>query len=262
MSRRRHRGAPISFFSFQDVMIGTIGVVLIITLVLLLNIGQRTLHAVTHAQQIDTTAERDALAEEFAILTERIGVDELRTALAEARLQLDEVQARNVLREQRWRQVREARDAHFRELHRSADVPMADLLALEQDRLRTEIETQRRRRQISYLIDDEESETIVAELMSDRLVISSVHANEAPMAIDASDPAILARVLLEKWLADSAKRTTHVLLSLKPSGLALWAEINRLRGEDPRFEGMAIGLDLIGEDATTTRLYDAVEPGP
>jgi hypothetical protein len=260
MSRRRDRGAPISFFSFQDVMVGTIGVVLIITLVLLLNIGQRGLNAITAVQPVDGTTTRDDLSDKLARLTERIGVDELQTALAQTQVQLDALQWANVQREERWRQVRDERDAHFRAAHQSEDAHMADLLAVKQDHLRSEIESQRRRRQISYLIDDEESETIVAELMSDRLIISSVHAIEAPMAIDANDPAALAQVLMDKWLADSATRTTHILLSLKPSGLALWTEINRLRAEDPRLEGLAIGLDLIGEDATTTRLYDAAEP--
>ena len=65
MSRRRDRGAPISFFSFQDVMVGTIGVVLIITLVLLLNIGQRSLNAITAAQQVDRTTTRDELSDKL-----------------------------------------------------------------------------------------------------------------------------------------------------------------------------------------------------
>ncbi|HCA38206.1 MAG: hypothetical protein QF438_01125 [Phycisphaerales bacterium] len=262
MSRRRNRGAPISFFSFQDVMVGTIGIVLIITLVLLLNIGQHTLHAVTHADQIDTETERSVLDERLALLTERIGVDELRNAYAETRLQLNATQADNTIREERWKQLRDERDAHFLALQRSDDVQMANLLTVEQDRLRDEIETQRRRRQVSYLIDEEESDTIVAELMSDRLVISSVRASDTPMAVDSDDPALLARILLEKWLVDSAERTTHILLSLKPSGRTLWSEINRLRDSDPRFKNLSIGLDLIGEDATTTRLYDAVEPNP
>jgi hypothetical protein len=175
---------------------------------------------------------------------------------------LNATQADNTIREERWKQLRDERDAHFLALQRSDDVQMANLLTVEQDRLRDEIETQRRRRQVSYLIDEEESDTIVAELMSDRLVISSVRASDTPMAVDSDDPALLARILLEKWLVDSAERTTHILLSLKPSGRTLWSEINRLRDSDPRFKNLSIGLDLIGEDATTTRLYDAVEPNP
>lgn len=243
-------------------MIGTIGIVLIITLVLLLNIGKHTIDAVAQADQVDVSAEKDALEERLAILTDRIGNDELRAAYAETQLQLIGTLNENEEREQHWRQLREERDARFNALSRSSERQMADLLAVEQDRLRAEIDTQRRRRQISYLIDEEESDTIVAELMSDRLVISSVRASDVPMAANSGDPTLLAMVLLEKWLVDSAERTTHILLSVKPSGLPLWSEIHRICDSDPRFEKLSIGLDLIGEDATTTRLFDAADPDP
>lgn len=262
MSRRRHRNAPISFFSFQDVMVGTIGVVLIITLVLLLNVGHRAVRAEQQSSQADVSLEREALEARLATLTERIGVDDLHNALAQTSMAQAAAISDNVRNEQILSGLLETREAHFRSLHRSGDLQEAELLAIDAERLRTEIETQRKRRQISYLIDDEESEAIVAELMSGRLVLSSVHASDVPQAIDSADPAALAELVLEKWLIDSATATTHLLLSLKPSGLAIWAEIERLRAEDPRFEDIAIGLDLIGEGATTTRMFDAVEPTP
>ncbi|MDP6891230.1 MAG: hypothetical protein QF471_07855 [Phycisphaerales bacterium] len=240
-------------------MVGTIGVVLIITLVLLLNIGQRTIRATYAVDLASSPEERESLEERLAFLSDRVAVDDLRNAVAKARMDQRAEIDHNIRREQRMSELMKAREAHFRTLHLSGNLQEAELLAVDAERLRTEIETQRRRRQISYLIDDDDSEAIVAELMSGRLVVSSVHASDVPQAIDSNDPKALAKLVVEQWIADSAERTTHLLLSLKPSGLAIWAEIDLLRREDPRLEGMAIGLDLIGEDATTTSMFDAVE---
>ncbi|MBT5584423.1 MAG: hypothetical protein HN811_03520 [Phycisphaerae bacterium] len=262
MSRRRQRAAPISFFSFQDVMIGTIGVVLIITLVLLLNVGHRTIHAVAAAESTDNSALRAALESRIEVLADRVGIDELRNAVAKSEMEHTSQKKRNAALESTLDALLADREARFRTLHGSGAQQEAELLAIDADRLQQEVDSQQRRRRISYLIDDEQSDAIVAELMSGRMVISTTRASDVPQAVDSQSPASLAKLIVDKWLRDSAEQTTHLLISLKPSGLATWAEIERLRRTDPRLEDLAIGLDLIGESASTTEMFDAVETTP
>jgi hypothetical protein len=262
MSRRRQRAAPISFFSFQDVMIGTMGVVLIITLVLLLNVGHRTIHAVAAAESTDNSHLRAALEARIELLTAQVGVDEVRNALAKSKMEHTTQKQRNAALEATLDTLLAARDARFRTLHGSGDQQEAELLAIDSDRLQQEVDSQRRRRRISYLIDDEQSEAIVAELMSGRMVISTTRASDVPQAVDSRNPESLAKLIVDKWLRDSAKQTTHLLISLKPSGLATWTEIEKLRRTDPRLADLAIGLDLIGENASTTEMFDSMETTP
>jgi hypothetical protein len=78
---RGRRDSPVSFFSFQDVMVCTIGLTLLITLLLILQIGTSVAEAAASTEPIARTIdERDALAEQAEALRERLAELEARAA--------------------------------------------------------------------------------------------------------------------------------------------------------------------------------------
>ncbi len=248
MSRRRSsHAAPISFFSFQDVMVGTIGVVLIITLVLLLSIGTRTSHALATSRSIETAEDIESLQKQLELLKLRPSRDDLLTELdqLQARLELEA----GVVESRQWEL--ESLQLDIENSLRRGEIAELDRLALREKQLQEELDEFHRRRQISYLVADDASDALVVELMSGRVVMSRTDASEAPR-MRSGTPEQIAAATLEAWLAASSRRPTHMLLSIKPSGFAAWHAIMRLIAEDSRYKDAPVGIDLISEDASTT----------
>jgi hypothetical protein len=262
MSRRRRNSAAVSFFAFQDVMIGVIGVVLIITLILLIQVGRRTSEAIAATQDSQQLAEVERLEARLAMLDALPNVESQAAELARLQVVLDIEAIRNQHRGRMLADLGTQRMDEQRDRLQSGDLQAIDRMSVEANLLRKEIAEERRRHEISYLLDDEHSNAVIAELTAERVVVSSIRAGEAPIAVTTSDPERLARITLDAWLARSASGPTHLLLSLKPSGIAVWNAIERIRRTDPRLKDLTIGVDLIAEDATTTRQFRAAEPTP
>jgi len=255
MSRRRRSSNPISFFAFQDVMIGTIGVVLIVTVLLLIQIGHKTSQAVAAASDAPRQEQIATLTLHIAALRALPDPDALTAELQRLLRAVDLEQLRNGRRAVLLADLTHAMEDDAREAAQSGAELEAQRLAVRAELLRAELEQERLRREISYLIADEDSRAVVAELSGARVVLSSTAASDAPSALSSEDPDVLARATLEAWAAQADGAPSHLLLSLKPSGIAVWNAIERLRVSDPRFRDLQVGVDLIPEDASTTSQF-------
>ncbi len=262
MSRRRRASQPISFFSFQDVMIGTIGIVLIVTVLLLIQIGHRTSRALAAAADAPREREILDLHARIAELQALPDPDMLAAELSRLLRVIDLEHLRNQRRAALLGELTLSLEDEARQEARSGEGLEAQRLAIRAELLREEIETEQRRREISYLIADEESRAVVAELSGGRVVLSSTSAGDSPTALTSADPSVLALATLEAWAAQAGGAPSHLLLSLKPSGIAVWNAIETLRATVPRFRDIQIGVDLIPEDASTTSQFRAGTPDP
>ena len=262
MTRRRRNTASISFFSFQDVMIGTIGVVLIITLILLIQVGRRTSEAIAATDDLNQLEEVERLEVRLASLEALPDLESQESNLARLRIELDIEAQRNQHRAQLLAELSTQQADQERSRQQSGDVQAIDRLSIQAELLRKEVSEERRRHEISYLLDSEHSDAVIAELTAERVVVSSIRSGEAPIAVSSDDADRLARITLDAWLARSQVGPTHLLLSLKPSGIAVWNAIERLRRSDPQLKDLNVGVDLIAEDATTTGQFRGGEQRP
>lgn len=243
-------------------MIGTIGVVIIVTVLLLIQIGHRTTLAMAAAADAPQETVVQSLTQRLAAL--QALPDPATTAAELERLLLasDLEDLRNRRRSSLLAELTQALEDDAREEAYSSDELEAQRLSIRAELLREEIEQEERRREISYLIADEDSRAVVAELSAARVVLSSTAASDAPTALSSTDAEVLARATLEAWAAQAGGAPSHLLLSLKPSGIAVWNAIERLRSADPRFANLQVGVDLIPEDASTTAQYRAGGTAP
>ena len=262
MTRRRRNTASISFFSFQDVMIGTIGVVLIITLILLIQVGRRTTEAIAATDDLNQLEEVERLEARLATLEALPDLESQETDLARLLIELDIEAHRNQHRAQLLADLSIQQANQERSRQQSGDIQTIDRLSVHAELLRKEVSEERRRHEISYLLDSEHSDAVIAELTAERVVVSSIRSGEAPIAVSIADADRLARITLDAWLARSQVGPTHLLLSLKPSGIAVWNAIERLRRSDPQLKDLNVGVDLIAEDATTTGQFRGGEQRP
>jgi hypothetical protein len=260
---RGRRDSPVSFFSFQDVMVCTIGLTLLITLLLILQIGTSVAEAAASTEPIARTIdERDALAEQAEALRERLAELEARAAkdpneaLARARSRLRALDGD--LR--RLRLEIEAADESLAETLRvgslDSEEAVAEAIVAKRDRLKEDLAAIEARRRIVYLVaPDEAHPPTVAEISGSRAIVSFDQEREAPIALAADDPREHARRILEVFTSRRDWRDRTLLLVLKPSGLATYRAILGAIANDPRYGEVVLGLDLVGEDRFTSDAF-------
>ena len=260
---RGRRDSPVSFFSFQDVMVCTIGLTLLITLLLILQIGTSVGEAAASTEPIARTIdERDALAEQAEALRERLAELEARAAkdpneaLARARSRLRALDCD--LR--RLRLEIEAADESLAETLRvgslDSEEAVAEAIVAKRDRLKEDLAAIEARRRIVYLVaPDEAHPPTVAEISGSRAIVSFDQEREAPIALAADDPREHARRILEVFTSRRDWRDRTLLLVLKPSGLATYRAILGAIANDPRYGEVVLGLDLVGEDRFTSDAF-------
>lgn len=264
--RRGSRGNPVSFFSFQDIMVCTIGVVILVTLLLILRIGSEAAEASAALRRDEADRERprelEAADAETAALRRRLAALEAAAAtdpneaLARQRAELRELDRE--LR--RLREEAEAAELALAEAVRGADLDASAAIAEElmrrRDQLAEEVAAIERRQRIVYLLArDEAFPPTVAELSAERVVVSFDQAAEASFALAAGDPREAATRLLELFQSRPDWRQRTLLVVLKPSGVPAFAALRELVAADPRFEEVSIGLDLIGESQWTSDAF-------
>ena len=260
---RGRRDSPVSFFSFQDVMVCTIGLTLLITLLLILQIGTSVAEAAASTEPIARTIdERDALAEQAEALRERLAELEARAAkdpneaLARARSRLRALDGD--LR--RLRLEIEAADESLAETLRvgslDSEEAVAEAIVAKRDRLKEDLAAIEARRRIVYLVaPDEAHPPTVAEISGSRAIVSFDQEREAPIALAADDPREHARRILGGFTSRRDWRDRTLLLVLKPSGLATYRAILGAIANDPRYGEVVLGLDLVGEDRFTSDAF-------
>lgn len=265
--RRGSDESPVTFFSFQDVMMCMIGVTIITTLILILQLGraaqaalvagQSQLHDETDARIVSLAAVKDALAKRLheteaaqevsaeAKLARAVGtLHELGEALEDARAA--SVQAREQL-------VSIASEAKF---------DQRALLVLElmrqRDELREKLQALEQRRMITYLVDHSEPiRPLVTEISSARIVLSLDRSRESPLCIVEGDPSLAAETIVRYFQSHPQASTAYLLFVVKPSGIPVLEALMRRLAADPALADIQIGIDLIPEDHWTTHAFPA-----
>lgn len=265
---RRGDESPMSFFSFQDVMMCTIGVTIVITMVLILQIGaDAAVVQVTESQaNADLTKSRGELASEAAGLKQRLDRAAqakspnqalVRGALRqELRSELDKRERATSEKKKVEEQVREV----LAQLSADPSAIEASELIRKRDELEERLATTQLRRRVTYLLAEDDRQPVIIEVSGAQLVAGTNSEQDSPLAIPLNDPATAA-VLLKQWIQSLPNPTKRTLLFVvKPSGVALWRDISQAFAQDAQIGALPRGLDLIEEDSyTSDRFRPAVK---
>jgi len=263
---RRDQSSPVSFFSFQDVMMCTIGVTIVITLVLLLQIGAVAARTASGAEgwsqaaggdeALEAEARRLRQALERAAARQRDGGRdraELRQRVLAQNERAQRLQARRQELTQRLRATLAQAAAD------PATLEAADLLQ-RRDELEEELRAESLRRRVTYLVAPDDRKPVIVEVQGDRLVAGTTLEQDAPLALPLAD-LDAAAALLQAWmrgLPDPDRRS--VLFVVKPSGVAAWRALRERLSAMPGMRDVPVGLDLIPEDAFTSDRFQAGAP--
>ncbi|MBM4007831.1 MAG: hypothetical protein FJ292_09805 [Planctomycetes bacterium] len=264
---RRGADSPVTFFSFQDVMMCTIGVTIVITMLLVLQLGAAVAKVETVAAQVDPSA-RAELEREARTLRQRLESAAARTGDGSARATA-ELRQRTLAENERAENLRKRHDDLLRWVRTEAARAAADPAAVEaadllqrreelEDRLRTDT----LRRRVTYLVAEEDRLPVIIEVSGDRLVAGTTLERDAPLAIPLADPDTVAATLAS-WLAslpDPDRRS--ILFVVKPSGVAAWRALREPIAAQPSLRELPTGLDLIPEDAFTSDRFRNREGAP
>jgi len=270
--RRRARENPVSFFSFQDIMVCTIGVTILATLLLILQIGTEAAAAIDRLREREPESTEAiglaALNAEAAALRRRLAtLEAIEQADPNAELARQRLELRALDLELR-RLREETADAEdlLAAVLRSAALDATRAIAEERLRRRDELAEARalveRRQRITYLLAAGEAHPpTVAEISGGRIVLSFDQAREAPIAFAIDDPTRAAETLLALFKARSDWPDRTLLVVLKPSGVAVHAALADLVANDPRHFGVVLGLDLIAESQWTSDAFPPPRDG-
>lgn len=275
MARGRRRAAdetPVSFFSFQDVMMCTIGITLISTMILILQLGRAAGAAAARSMPEGTVPVDAELARLLAVHEElaralgrdiRERQDNAEGVLASAAIRLPGMD--EDLRRLR-KEIEEARARRNEALVRAsqdADALLAAKLEEERDRLHEQIRELSARRRIVYLrAATEHRLPLVVEISSARIVISADQSREPAISLSADDPEMAARQVIAFFKAMPDRDSRYLLVVLKPSGIPVHLRLREALREDPDMRGVPNGLDLIPEDYWTDDLFPARDDVP
>ena len=267
MRRRRNNGAPVTFFSFQDVMLSLIGITIVITLILVLQV---TDSAVAVLKRTGGAAGRAAQVEEKnRALSARVAALEYAVREAQKRPDGDPLAKRASLRQelvlaagklddlerQADELVKQLRELTLQHPEAGALVQLTELVRM-RDELLVELQTLERRRRISYLIDANNSaRPILLEVSGTRIVACDLSADGVAIRIASGTSAAQVNDALEFYRSIAAGQQSYVLLVVKPSGIAQYWSIRAAIDALPESSRPAIGLDLIPEDAFVSELF-------
>lgn len=271
--RRLDNSAPVTFFSFQDVLLSLIGITIVVTLILVLQVTDSAAAAISRASG---GGEREALANERQrALGARVAALEFAVRESQKRPDADPLAQRASLRQEmlgaagRLQELQGQADELLRQLraltlqHPDAGslVQLNDLVR-ERDELLSELETLERRRRISYIIDKARPERpVLLEVSGSRIVACDLQADGFAVRIAAGTPAAQVNDALEYYRNIAAGQKAYLLLVVKPSGIAQYWSIRAAIEQMPEASRPAIGLDLIPEDSHVSELFPSAGSG-
>lgn len=265
--RRRESSAPVTFFSFQDVLLSLIGITIVITLILVLQVTDAAAQVI---QSASSSEEREAMATErqrslaaqvaaleFAVREAQKRPDEdplakrasLRQELLSASGRLKELEA------QAAELLRQLRELTLEHPDAGSLVQLTELVRT-RDQLLTELDSIERRRRIAYILDPTKTKKpILLEISGSRVVACDLSADGVAIRIAAGTPAAQVDDALEYYRSITAGQDTYLLLVVKPSGVAQYWSIRAAVDAMPDDERPSIGLDLIPEDSYVSELF-------
>jgi hypothetical protein len=265
---RRGSDSPVTFFSFQDVMMCTIGVTIVITMLLILQLGSTVARVEVAMQQADP-AVRASLDAQARALRERLEVAAGRSGEAGGGSAASELRQRTIAENERAQRLAKRHDELLRRAQTEAARAAADPAAVEaadllqrRDELEDKLRVESLRRRVTYLVADEDRLPVIVEVSGDRLVAGTTLERDAPLAIPMGDPEAVAATLASwmRGLPEPGRRS--VLFVVKPSGVAAWRALGERIASQPGMDGVPTGLDLITEDAFTSDRFRAAGGTP
>lgn len=272
MRKRRAAGVPISFFSFQDVLLSLIGITIVITMVLLLQVS-KVATATVEAARSDATSEDPITVEERAI-RDRVAALESAVHAAQARPDVDPLAKRASLRAEMRAKVSELSDLEreAKELEQqlrnllvsSPKAPalreLMELTRIRDERL-AELTQLERRKQVNFIIDEGESlRPVVFEISANRIVVSDVFDGASTRIAAGTMPAqCLDAIKLFETLTNG--KPAYILMVVTPSGVALYRTLLDAIESLPAASRPRLGLDLLPEGSYISPVFPAVGGG-
>ena len=267
MNRRRRdsRGAVMTLFSFQDVMTTVMGIMILVTLLLALDLAEQvgqaeatepvtevvqTGHPVADLEALEQRvaeleAAYEAAARRAARLVEAGGLG--RADLERAIAQLLELQ-REALELERQVQQRRSEMAHSPEQQRLQQRYEQIIIARRQaEALREQIEQRRRNPRLTYLLQEQlDRRPVLLEVSGDRLGLGRPDDEESVIWL--AQPRQEDRMAaLEALMQLYNPRRDYFVILLKPSaGRDGYERVRQLVGR----RGFNVGLELLDEDQT------------
>ena len=245
----------------------TIGVTIVITMLLVLQLGAAAAKVEVAAAATPPQARTALDAEARALRTRLESAAARRTeepgaAKAGLRQRMIEENARAERLARRSREL--AQRVRVEAARASADpasMEAADLLQ-RRDELEERLRSEAVRRRVTYLVAEEDRLPVIVEVSGDRLVAGTTLEQDAPRSIPLSDVDAAAAMLAEwvRGLPDPDRRS--VLFVVKPSGVAAWRALTESFAAQPGMQQLSTGLDLITEDAYTSDRFRPVEARP
>jgi hypothetical protein len=269
--RRRGGSVPVSFFSFQDVLLSLIGIAIVISMVLILQVTQVTAGALESAREM-VEARVPIEASERA-LRDRVAALEQAVKSAQERPDSDPLAARTTLRQELLSRAQdlerlEARASELEEQLREILVrnPQAaslrELLELtrRRDELLVSLEGAEQRKQITFILDEAEPlRPIVLEVSGARIIVSDVGSG-ASMRIAAGTPAAQCMQALRLYEALSREAPSYMLLIVTPSGIPTFQSIVQAIESIPEQSRPRLGIDLIPEGSFVSSEFPSARP--
>jgi hypothetical protein len=250
---RRHRGHPVSLFSFQDIITCLCGIMILITLLMAISISANASrtpesHSADKASTIDNQALRDRVADLQSTLSELNAAPVTPDPVKAAQERLD--LARRV---QEQAQQRDALLSELRITERRRDKESATLDALtnelsrlqsQKQQLQSEIQVRRPSHTIAIIPGNDTAKIpVVIECSAELIRISRLGYASVHTVGTGDEVEMLARIKLH--LAQYPSSSHYVVFMIKPSGFLLYQLISMY----VETQGYEIGYDVIGEDS-------------
>lgn len=263
---RRGAEAPVTFFSFQDVLLSLIGITILVTVLLIIS---SMVQAVETVEQAISAGPSDA-SEATRLQALRDHRDQLAEVLRRAqRRPSDDPMAKRASLRQELLAAKEDLDDLKREIE-TLERSLRDVLlrhpdagaarrfqSLEERRqeLESELEREQRRRQVTYLLGDTPKGMPVGVEVSARgFLVFSVEKGGGTILV--SGDGSLARISEAAGVL-SGGRPFYLLFVVKPSGVDHFRGIAAERAALPVEQQPGIGLDVVAESA----ILDGAMPG-
>lgn len=271
MRRRAGAQVPVSFFSFQDVLLSLIGITIVITMILLIQVTKVTAEAVR-----DARVSADAgipLTERERTLRDRVAALEQAVRQALSRPDVDPLARRASLRQEMLASAAqlEALETRARELEdqlRELLIAHPDAATLREvieltrarDGLAGELAKVERRKRITFIVDPAEPlRPVVFEVSGSRIVVTDAE-NGASLRIAAGTSTAQALDALALFKVLAEERPSYILLVVTPSGLPLYSLIVDAIAAMPEDEQPRIGLDFIPEGSYVSPVFPGTAP--
>lgn len=254
-------------------MLSLIGITIVVTLILVMQITESATAVVAGAGRRST--EESPATERERALGARVAALEFAVREAQRRPDGDPLARRASLRQEMLavagrldeledraaELLRQMRELTLQHPDAGALVQLTELIRMRDEAL-AELQTLERRRRISYILDAGRStKPILLEVSGSRIVACDLSADGVAIRIAAGTPAAQVNDALEFYATMTAGQDAYLLLVVKPSGVAQYWSLRAAIDALPEAARPAIGLDLIPEDSYVSELFPSAAPG-